>query len=419
MTAELPGWLAAPALARIWQVLSDRLENRGLRAEGKVVVAALTREERHAASALTGRTVTSSRLTLDLAELDALLTARSGLGGLTAVLQAVTGCTLRDLPAQRTDRATLREAPYELARARLADAPVPTEAVPTDAVPTGTDWLAEWLTGVRRSGLLSRTGEPQVAMARAVEVLHRLIDGHGPTSRTELAAAFAGGAHGLDDGGTVSALVLRGLAARVGQPPPSGPAARRALWERFGVGVDAVSTTCLALGLRAMPAAGAGSAPARLSLAADAGDPVHLTAWDLRRCALTVPPRVLVCENPRVLEAVAEQGNVTIPVVCVSGQPTLVVIEVLHRLAGAQLLYHGDFDWPGVSIANRLIAEVGVHPWRMAADDYLAALGPSRPPLVGPPVTPDWDGALGAAMCQHGVAVHEEAVLDELLTALT
>lgn len=451
MTSELPGWLATPALTRIWGVLSGRLENRGLRAEGTVVISALTRDERHAASALVGRAVTSSRLTVDLAELDALLIARSGVGGLAAVLQAATGRALRDLPAQRTDYATIREAPYELARARLTAADSPSRFdsstrldTPAGALgPTGSGWLTEWLAGVRRSGLLTRTGDPQTCMACAVEVLHRLTDRREPTSRTELAAALTGGAHGLDDGTTVSALVLRGLAAHTGLPTPADAAARRALWERYGVGVDAVSTTCLTLGLRATSSDGAagvpggtrptggtpwptgsapartGSAPVRLALAADCGDPVHLTAWDLRGCTLTVPPRVLVCENPRVLEAVAERGDLGVPVVCVSGQPTLVVLDVLRRLAGSELLYHGDFDWPGVAIANRLIGEVGVSPWRMSADDYLGALGPAHPPLAGPPVTPAWDAELGAAMGHQGVAVHEEAVLDGLLTALS
>src|SRR6185436_5449148 len=55
-------WLADPALARIWQVLRRRLEDRGLRAAGRVVLTGLSREERHAASALVGRPVTSARL---------------------------------------------------------------------------------------------------------------------------------------------------------------------------------------------------------------------------------------------------------------------------------------------------------------------------------------------------------------------
>jgi uncharacterized protein (TIGR02679 family) len=414
---EPPSWLTDPELGRIWRLLLERLEARGLRPEGRVVIASLTRAERHAASALVGRTVTRSTLTVELADIDRFLAARSGIGGLVAVLEAVTGRVPVDRPGRRADRATARDAPYRLARERLA----------------GADWLPEWLDGVRRSGLLSRASDPVAAVRHAAEVLGRLSDEHRSASRTELAAALAGGAHGLDDGRTVTALVLRGLAAQVGESPPATAAARRALWERFAVSVDSVSTTCLTLGLRAAgtgpgcavsapgsgsAACGSGSVAARLALAADAGDPVHLTAWDLRRATLAVPARVLVCENPRVLEAVAERRRGAVPVVCVSGQPALVVLDVLRGLAGAELRYHGDFDWPGIAIANRLIAEVGVRPWRMSADDYLAALGPARPALAGPPVEPAWDAELGPAMRHHSVAVHEESVLDRLLAAL-
>ena len=71
-----------------------------------------------------------------------------------------------------------------------------------------------------------------------------------------------------------------------------------------------------------------------------------------------------------------------------------------------------------MTIANRLITEVGVRPWRMGAAEYVAALHGPRVPLTGSAVEPAWDGELGAAMRHHGVAVHEEAVLEELLDAV-
>lgn len=387
---------ADAALDRIWEVLRTRLEERGLRAEGRVVLTGLSREERHAASVLVGRPVTSPRLAVDLAALDAALRQRSPIGGLRAVLEAVTGAPLDDRVARRADRASARAAPFLLARELVGDAP----------------WVEGWLDGVRRSGVLARTGDPVAAVRHAAAALARLP---ADVARTELAAAVGGDAHALDEGTAAAALVLRGLAARLGVPPPTTTAQRRAVWERFGVRVDLVSTTCLTLGLR-----GVGEAPvaARLALAADAGDPVHLTAWDLRRTVLDTPRTVLVCENPRVLEAVAERHGGRLAVVCTSGRPALVVLDVLRALAGADLRYHGDFDWPGVAIANRLVDDVGVRPWRMGAADYLAALRGPRLPLQGVPVEPVWDTELGAAMRHHGVAVHEEAVLDGLLLAV-
>lgn len=412
---SLPGWLADPALARIWAVLRDRLEARGLRAQGQVRVSGLSRAERHAVSALVGRPVTASTVAVDLAALDQRLTARSPLGGLLAVVEAATGSPLQDRPAHRAHRAADRDAPFAAARAAVAG----------DPGLSGRPWVSGWLDGVRRSGLLARVSDPVTVMTVAVRVLSALLapDVVAGRARKELAATAAGGAHELDDGSPVAQVVLRALAAQAGEPLPASAAARRRLWERFGVLADAVSTTCLTLGLRSTGAAGAAQ---RLALAADAGDPVHLTPWDLQRTDLQVDPGVpvLVCENPRVLEAVAQTHGGRIPVVCTAGQPSLVVLDVLQRLSdgGAVLCYHGDFDWPGIAITNRLITKFSVRPWLMSTEHYLTALGdagPVRLALTGTPVDPVWDDELGPVMRHHGVAVHEEAVLRDLLTALT
>ncbi|MEQ3553250.1 TIGR02679 family protein [Pseudonocardia nematodicida] len=391
----LPAWLTDPALTRVWSTLHDRLAARGRTAEGRVRIAGLDRSERHSLAGLLGRPVVAATVTIDLADLDSGLRDRSGVGGLLEVVEAVTGRTVADRPGDRERRRAERAAPLETARALLGHAP----------------WCDDWVAGVRRSGVLTRSRDPDAAVRRAAAVLARLPE---PVSRTELAATAAGGAHALDDGRVTTALVLRALAIRCGQEPPSDAAGRRELWERFGVRVDLVSTTCLTLGLRCD-----GPAGSRLALAAEAGDPVHLTPWDLRRNRPSASHPVLVCENPRVLEAVAERYGGTVPMVCTSGQPSLVAHDLLVLLAAdGPLHYHGDFDWPGIAIANRMVEQVGVVPWRMTAEDYACAAGTAQVPLAGDPVDPVWDAELGAAMRHHGVAVHEEAVLERLLGRL-
>jgi hypothetical protein len=83
--------------------------------------------------------------------------------------------------------------------------------------------------------------------------------------------------------------VLRGLATAFGVEPPVSATARRALWERIGVQTDSVSSTCLTVGVRDGLA--------------------HRTHWDLQRSPLRITSGavVLVCENPRVLEAAADE----------------------------------------------------------------------------------------------------------------
>lgn len=125
---------------------------------------------------------------------------------------------------------------------------------------------------------------------------------------------------------------------------------------------------------------------------------------------------MLVCENPRVLEAVADTER-PIAVVCGAGNPNLVTVAVLQALAGcgATLDYHGDFDWPGLAIANRVITLTGARPWSMTTAGYTAAGGSSSLRLRGPAVEASWDDRLTPTMRQMDLAVHEEALLPELL----
>lgn len=313
---------------------------------------------RHALGAVLGRPVTGD-VRVVLAELDTVLGDRAGLR-LRDVVEELTG-PLRDRAAETAERA----------------APL---AVLAEVDPM-------WAEGVRTSGLLSRVADPLALVELAVRLLAVL-----PVTarlRTELAASVLGDAHALDDGRPLAALVLRGLTGG------AMPADRRSAWEQAGVLADTVSTTVLTLGL--------------------VGDePRHLTPWDLRRRAVTAPGPVLVVENPAVLEAFALTHAGRFPLVCTSGWPATVAVDLLTRL-DVLLRYHGDLDWRGVEICGWLVERCALRPWKMTAADYLAA--PAGEPLSGREVDTPWDPALADAMRERGVAVHEEQVLDELLTA--
>lgn len=208
--------------------------------------------------------------------------------------------------------------------------------------------------------------------------------------------------------------MLRGAALARGLPFPDGAAARREAWAAIGVLPDSVSSTCLVWRLP-LQADGGGRRGHHL----DTSSPFHTTWWHVRS-GLRVGShrRVLVCENPRVLEAAAEADVTDLAVVCTSGRPNLVTMAVLDFAASSasSLLYHGDFDWPGVAMANDASRRWGTRPVQMSVTDYDAA--PGTLSLRGQPVEPGWDAELGASMRRRGVAVHEEAVLDRLLDHL-
>ena len=402
--SSAPAWLTDPELAGLWARVRDRLERNGLVPMGRIRVELTGRPERHATSALLGRSVTRGSVLIDLAELDARLAERSGLGGLLDVIVLVGGGQLRDRPSERRAKADNREAPLMLAR-RLVDRP----------------WSDAWVADLRRTGLLTRAANAEEIVHAAAAVVAQL-EGRAegpPRSRVELAAQVLGDAHALDEDRLLHRVVLRALAAAANVLVPESPAERRSLWESAGVAPDGVSSTCLILGLRAWAG---GSLGARLAAASEAGDPMHLTGWDLRRLqkgGLAANGPVLVCENPRVLEAVAERWGGRTAVVCTAGEPNTVVVAVLADLAarGTELRYHGDFDWPGISMAQRAIARFGVVPWLMGAADYEANVRAEAPRLAGAPVEPSWDPELGATMRAHDRCLHEETMLPELLSA--
>lgn len=396
-------WLSADGLAPLWGRVRNRLQSTGGVARGRVTVPTATREQRHAVGDVLGSTVVRAQVTVDLAELEQRLVERTSYRSLAELVEAVTGRPLRNRPLERAERDARRLGPAE-AVSGVIDGP----------------WVESWLAGLSQSGVLTRAPDGEaVALAAATVMREVLVRDSAPRSRVELAARVLGDAHALDEDRLLHNVVVRALAAEAGIATPAGLIQRRALWERHGVSNDSVSATCLVLGLAGTDST---AVARRLEAAAGAGDPVHVTAWDLRRGLAFDGPAsdVLVCENPRVLEAIAETYGGGVAVVCSSGQPNGVVLAVMTRLreAGRRLRYHGDFDWPGIAIANRLVAVAGVEPWLMEAEDYERGLHRSAPPLSGVAAQPCWSAELGAAMRGHGTVVHEETVLDDVLAGV-
>ncbi len=121
-----------------------------------------------------------------------------------------------------------------------------------------------------------------------------------------------------------------------------------------------------------------------------------------------------------VAEATDRLGPQCAPLVCTYGQPRAAVNHLLLQLheAGAELAYHGDFDWAGITIANGIMRRFGAMPWHFDENAYHHAATKGTMALQGKPVTADWDPGLTLAMKDKKIAIPEERVLDILWAEL-
>ncbi|MER6128042.1 TIGR02679 family protein [Streptomyces sp. NPDC001795] len=424
LDAETLSFLTRPGLRRLWTAARTRLERNGLQPTGTLKLQDLDAAEREALSLLLAKPLTAPSATIRLQDLDTRLRTSAARRGLAATLAAL-GPPLTDHRAARDAAAAERAELWSTAEATLT-------ATPLSSLP----WPARWLEEIRRTGTLTRQdpGTALTTVTQAIQTLATLFPATDPDpnrnpipatwGRGELATRTTGSAHGLDDGTLLARLVLRGIALASGADLPADAPGRRALWRRASVTPDEVSSTVLTYGLR--PTGDTWQETALRERAAHHLE-THLTLRELRTLHLELPPRTLIhlCENPRVAEAAADAGC-TAPLICTSGSATTVVLTLLDGLAatGCDFTYHGDFDWPGIALANRVIGRYGAKAWRMTAADYeyvatRAELHGTPPlPLTATRVEAVWDAELAPTMEALGMALHEEAALDLLLEDL-
>jgi uncharacterized protein (TIGR02679 family) len=280
----------------------------------------------------------------------------------------------------------------------------------------------EWVESLRRSGTLTRTAGTAAMslLTQALDLGNRLPSAL-TVERTRLATQLAGDPHSLDDDRPLSRLTLAQLGARAELPRPTVAVERRALWQHFGVLADPASADVLTLGLRPLP-----DGPVAEALLLLRGQHFRLTVGQLTAEPLRFEAGldVYLCENPTILTAAeARLGADCPPIVCTAGWPTSATWMLLETLtaAGARLRYHGDFDWDGLNIAALLRQRFAVRPWRFDAPSYSAGIARHHDrtrPLTGRPPSKDAGSELVQAMQEHGLELHEEAVLDDLLEDL-
>ena len=301
--------------------------------------------------------------------------------------------------------------------------------------------LRAWLDAPNTLILLKRLGrEPEQAarVLAAADTVLKHLPAKGLT-RSQLAADTLGDAHALDAGRPVATLVLavwrhheqtnRSTAhdsPEIDEATESTAtgghrtdARQRDIWARAGILVNELARPALLLNL---------PPPLNAPCTWIASEPSYLSLRQLLRYPPSWPVagrRIFICENPNIVAIAADRlGANCAPLICTDGMPAAAQRVLLNQLAaaGARLYYHGDYDWPGITIGNHVMRTWRAKPWRFGTRDYLAAATgtPLRPRELNPPgIEAIWDPELGPAMRQHGLAIAEEAVVDTLLEQLT
>ena len=350
----------------------------------------LTTAERDALTGLLGRRRSNQKsLRLSHEQLDAALRGAELANDLCSALECLDGPIV--------DTRAARE------RARRAWAGVFAEAANVA--------LADALADSRAQGLLKRLAGQDIDTARRLIGQTETVLARLPApgiARARLAADTLGDAHALDPSRPVATLIRRVLDGSRQHER------MRDLWAEQGVLVNELAKPVVVFNLQAN---GDGVADQLIAAARTAGEPLHLS---LRLLARNTPnwlssQTIHICENPEVLAAAADAlGARCAPLICIDGQLSAAPRTLLDQLAaaGCDFYYHGDYDWPGITIANGIIARYGASPWRYSARHYAPDHGPR---LAGEPVEAVWDATLAPRMGAAGIAVHEESQLDGLI----
>lgn len=287
--------------------------------------------------------------------------------------------------------------------------------------------LKQWLSVPANLGILKRlSASDHVAaeqICRDAEAVLTRLPANG-TALAHLAADVLGDAHGLDAGRPVATMVINIIRSREPQElEDEGLLASddrvRSVWARAGVMVNELARPALYLNVPFSVTDG--------SAAFTVGHPSYASLrWLMRsKPQWHVHEReVFVCENPNIVTIAADHlGNQCLPLVCTDGMPAAAQRVMLSQLraAGAVLRYHGDFDWPGIRIANLVIREHGADPWRMNKNDYVAAAKRTQrrgTALSGAQIVATWEPSLSSQMAEYGIGISEEAVVASLLPDL-
>ncbi len=386
----------------VWTAARQRLDKGGPTRRGRIR-AKLNPHSRHCLTGLLRRKPTK---TIDLTDLEQALIEREIGSDLDAALSRLGYPPSPEAYARRSKKARSAEV-QEILNTQTASWPEP--------------WAVQWAKTVKSAGLTSDLDRRETTrLTRRVRMLLDHLNDHPGVvfSRTELAARLYGSSHALDNKEKLFRFVEHALKLRIGRSDLSG----RELFEHVGIEHCLVSAPVLTW---AIPAIRDNLLGKQVHEANLGRLPLHINLYSLRQNRISVPPdtRVLVVENPRLVEAAA-QRNLPACVIASNGMPTTAVTTLVNQLAEsrAQLWFHTDFDPAGFRIGN-LWYKNGHHPWMMTHTDYLDAVCHAEKDGLGLLIDDDprscgetpWDPKLRTTYQNRHLKVHEELLTIKVL----
>ena len=426
-----------PGFDRCFQELRKKWNSYG-RAAGIVKLTAASKEERRALEGFFGKSFadqTGGTLSFSVQAFEAALKETAyGELNLQQLMELYFGEPMKTNAARKAEREEQIRLFFENCRQFF----LRREHEMCETAGTAADWietvfqekkygyqliLKEWKRNPNHAARLVRT----VGMALEMVVPDGGETSGGSIMLAVLAARVSGDPHCFDRGTAAGQLLVSGLCRDAGVDIPSNAEELFALYLRYGIQMDEISSMVAVSGLHLERN---GTLHPGLEGFLQAGEPFLLMQKNLDGVtrAYGAGSCVFVVENEMVFSHLCEQSR-RLPeggrpaLLCTMGQPRKAAWQLLDLLTAENpaIFYAGDLDPEGMDIADRIWKRYpdAVHLWRMGPEDYeksrseeeisdrrLSMLSRLQNPLLR---------STAAQIQKEKKAGYQEALLDEML----
>ena len=377
-----------PGFDRCFQELRKKWNSYG-RAAGIVKLTAASKEERRALEGFFGKSFadqTGGTLSFSVQSFEAALKETAyGELNLQQLMELYFGEPMKTNAARKAEREEQIRLFFENCRQFF----LRREHEMCETAGTAADWietvfqekkygyqiiLKEWKRNPNHAERLVRT----VGMALEMVVPDGGETSGGSIMLAVLAARVSGDPHCFDRGTAAGQLLVLGLCRDAGVDIPSNAEELFALYLRYGIQMDEISSMVAVSGLHLERN---GTLHPGLEGFLQAGEPFLLMQKNLDGVtrAYGAGSCVFVVENEMVFSHLCEQSR-RLPeggrpaLLCTMGQPRKAAWQLLDLLTAENpaIFYAGDLDPEGMDIADRIWKRYpdAVHLWRMGPEDY-------------------------------------------------